>query len=80
MLIDNNNNNTNTTITNNNNNNNNNNKNKIIILIIIIIRIYGPTSIHKNNATNDKFYRKVVFLMYTDMVNFRHQAEQELQN
>ena len=28
------------------------------------------TSIHKNNETNDKFYRKVAFLMYTEMVRF----------
>ena len=26
---------------------------------------------HKNIETNDKFYRKVAFLMYTEMVNFR---------
>ena len=34
----------------------------------------GPTSIHKNNGTNDKFYRKVAFLMYTEMFNFRPQS------
>ena len=28
---------------------------------------------HKNIETNDKFYRKVAFLMYTEMVNFRPQ-------
>ena len=33
-----------------------------------------PTIIHKNNETNDKFYRKVAFLMYTEMVNFRPQS------
>ena len=26
---------------------------------------------HKKNETNDKFYQKVAFLMYTEMVNFR---------
>ena len=26
---------------------------------------------HKNIETNEKFYRKVAFLMYTEMVNFR---------
>ena len=26
---------------------------------------FKPTTTHKNNETNDKFYRKVVFLMYT---------------
>ena len=29
---------------------------------------------HKNNETNDTFYRKVAFLMYTEMVNFRPQS------
>ena len=29
---------------------------------------------HKNNETNDKFYWKVAFLMYTEMVNFRPQS------
>ena len=28
----------------------------------------------KNNEKNDKFYRKVAFLMYTEMVNFRPQS------
>ena len=32
------------------------------------------TSIHKNNETNDKFYRKVAFLMYTEMVNLTPQS------
>ena len=32
------------------------------------------TIIHKTNETNDKFYRKVAFLMYTEMVNFRSQS------
>ena len=34
----------------------------------------NPTSIHKNNETNDKFYRKVALLMYTEMVNFTPQS------
>ena len=34
----------------------------------------SPTSIHKNNETNDKFYRKVAFLMYTEIVNFTPQS------
>ena len=34
----------------------------------------GPTIPHKNNETNDKFYRKVAFLMYTEMVNFRPES------
>ena len=29
----------------------------------------------KNNETNDKFYRKVALLMYTEMVNFRLQSK-----
>ena len=29
---------------------------------------------HKNNETNDKFYVKVAFLMYMEMVNFRPQS------
>ena len=29
---------------------------------------------HKTNETNDKFYRKVAFKMYTEMVNFRPQS------
>ena len=33
-----------------------------------------PTTTHKNNETNDKFYRKVAFLMYTEMVNFTPQS------
>ena len=28
------------------------------------------TSVHKNNGTSDKCYRKVAFLMYTEMFNF----------
>ena len=32
------------------------------------------TSIHRNNETNIKFYRKVAFLMYTEMVNFAPQS------
>ena len=33
----------------------------------------NATTTHKNNETNDKFYRKVAFLMYTEMVNFTPQ-------
>ena len=36
--------------------------------------IYHCTIVDKNNATNDKFYRNVAFLMYTEMVNFRPQS------
>ena len=32
-----------------------------------------PTIPHKNNETNDKFYREVEFIMYAEMVNFRPQ-------
>ena len=32
------------------------------------------TIVDKNNETNDKFYRKVAFLMYTEIVNFRPQS------
>ena len=32
------------------------------------------TTMDKNNEKNDKFYRKVAFLMYTEMVNFRPQS------
>ena len=34
----------------------------------------STTIIHKNNESNNKFYRKVAFLMYTEMVNFRPQS------
>ena len=30
-----------------------------------------PTIFHQNNETNDKFYRKITFLIYTEVVNFR---------
>ena len=30
----------------------------------------------KNNETNDKLYRKVTFLMYMEMVNFRPQSRE----
>ena len=30
--------------------------------------------IHNNNETNDKFYRTVAFIVYTEMVNFRPQS------
>ena len=32
------------------------------------------TIMGKNNEKNDKFYRKVAFPMYTEMVNFRPQS------
>ena len=32
------------------------------------------TPIHKNNGTNDKFYRKVAILMSKEMFNFRPQS------
>ena len=38
---------------------------------IVTVRI---TTIHKNNVTNDKFYRKIAILMYTEMFNFRPQS------
>ena len=34
----------------------------------------GTTIPHKNIETNDKFYRKVAFLMYTEMFKFRSQS------
>ena len=36
--------------------------------------VYIATIPHKNIETNDKFYRKVAFLMYTEMVDFRPQS------
>ena len=33
-----------------------------------------PTTMDKNNEKNDKFYRKVAYLMYTEMDNFRPQS------
>ena len=33
------------------------------------LNISVATTIHKNNGTNDKFYRKVAILMYTEMFN-----------
>ena len=38
------------------------------------------TIVDKNNGTNDKFYRKVAFLMYTEMFNSGHKAEKQLRN
>ena len=35
---------------------------------------FKSTIVHKNNETNNKFYRIVAFLMYTEMVNFRPQS------
>ena len=39
-----------------------------------IVTDIKATTIHKYNETNDKFYRKVAFLMYTEMVNFTPQS------
>ena len=36
--------------------------------------LYITTTMDKNNEKNDKFYRKVAFPMYTEMVNFRPQS------
>ena len=38
------------------------------------INSYKTTILDKNIGTNNKFYRKVAFLMYTEMVNFRPQS------
>ena len=40
----------------------------------VLAASFKATTIHKNNETNDKFYRKVAFLMYTEMVNFTPQS------
>ena len=40
----------------------------------ICAKVAFPTIPHKNIETNDKFYRKVAFLMYTEMVNFMPQS------
>ena len=34
----------------------------------------------KDNEKKYKFYRKVAFLMYTEMVNFSLEAEKQLRN
>ena len=45
---------------------------------ICLLYIYSlskkPTIVDKNTETNDKFYRKVEFLIYTEMINFRPQS------
>ena len=38
------------------------------------VHFLSATSVDKNNGTNDKFYRKVAILMYTEMFNFRPQS------
>ena len=38
------------------------------------------TTIHKNNGTNENFYRKVAILMYTEMFNFRPEKQLRNQN
>ena len=48
---------------------------RAIMAIRVSIRV-NPTIIHKNNETNDKFYRKVAFLTYTDSVKFRSQSRE----
>ena len=50
-------------------------------MIISVSRLHSPyaditTIIHKNNETNDKFYRKVAFLTYTESVKFRSQSRE----
>ena len=35
---------------------------------------------HKNNETNDKFYLKVAFLMYTKLLILGLKAEKQLRN
>ena len=39
-----------------------------------VVNHIQPTIPHKNNETNDKFYRKVAFIMYTEMGYFRPQS------
>ena len=36
--------------------------------------------IHKHNEPNDKFYRKVAFLVYTEMLILGLKAEMQLRN
>ena len=38
--------------------------------------LFASTIPHKNIETNDKFYRKVAFLIYTEMVKFRSQSRE----
>ena len=40
------------------------------------VQVSTATIIHKNNETNDKFYRKVAFLTYTESVKFRSQSRE----
>ena len=59
------------------------NNNRFIIQIAcnIVYNITPITTIpHKNNETNDKFYRKVAFPTYAEMVNFRPQSCKHLGN
>ena len=39
-----------------------------------------PTAMDKNNEKNDKFYQKVAFPMYTEMVILGLKAEKQLRN
>ena len=42
---------------------------------VVAMRKYAKKNgIIANNETNDKFYRKVAFLMYTEVVNFSPQS------
>ena len=42
----------------------------------LFLIFFASTIPHKNIETNDKFYRKVAFLMYTEMVKFRSQSRE----
>ena len=44
--------------------------------VFLVLSKIKPTIIHKNNGTNDKFYRKVAFLTYTESVKFRSQSRE----
>ena len=45
-----------------------------VFCVIFHLLSATPTILDKNNGTNDKFYRKVAILMYTEMFNFRPQS------
>ena len=45
---------------------------------LFFMKCLKTTIVDKNNGTNDKFYRKVAILMYTEMFNFR--PEKQLRN
>ena len=48
----------------------------VYIQDLLFINPIPATIPHKNIETNDKFYRKVAFLMYTEMVKFRSQSRE----